>query len=247
MTASLPASDRNQGEDGDQRRRARRTGSSPDACGADPGDGARPARDPGRAGGDLGRLRCDGVARGARVVVDPRRRRRASPVARFDPEGVAPPRRRRRARRVGHRRGPSSRHDGADGRSRGRRPLASSPSSAWASTPSSSDVRRRRRSPGSSRASAPARLRPGCRGPAIPQPMGCESTSWRRSATSTADACTLSPTEYAVLTFLMSHPQQALPVHTIVRRVWGWLPSDWQEHAAHLREPLAAQARRRPS
>ena len=36
----------------------------------------------------------------------------------------------------------------------------------------------------------------------------------------------LSPTEYALLTFLMTHPQQALPVHTIVRRVWGWLPSD---------------------
>ena len=36
----------------------------------------------------------------------------------------------------------------------------------------------------------------------------------------------LSPTEYALLTFLMTHPQQALPAHTIVRRVWGWLPSD---------------------
>ena len=36
----------------------------------------------------------------------------------------------------------------------------------------------------------------------------------------------LSPTEYALLTFLMTHPQQALPTHTIVRRVWGWLPSD---------------------
>lgn len=36
----------------------------------------------------------------------------------------------------------------------------------------------------------------------------------------------LSPTEYALLTFLMTHPQQALPAHTIVRRVWGWFPSD---------------------
>jgi DNA-binding response OmpR family regulator len=36
----------------------------------------------------------------------------------------------------------------------------------------------------------------------------------------------LSPTEYALLTFLMTHPQQALPARTIVRRVWGWLPSD---------------------
>jgi DNA-binding winged helix-turn-helix (wHTH) protein len=36
----------------------------------------------------------------------------------------------------------------------------------------------------------------------------------------------LSPTEYALLTFLMTHPQQALPAHTIVRRVWGGFPSD---------------------
>jgi len=36
----------------------------------------------------------------------------------------------------------------------------------------------------------------------------------------------LSPTEYALLTFLMTHPLQALSIHVIVRRVWGWLPSD---------------------
>jgi len=36
----------------------------------------------------------------------------------------------------------------------------------------------------------------------------------------------LSPTEYALLTFLMTHPQQALTTHTIVRRVWSWFPSD---------------------
>jgi DNA-binding response OmpR family regulator len=36
----------------------------------------------------------------------------------------------------------------------------------------------------------------------------------------------LSPTEYALLTFLMTHPQQVLPTNTIVRRVWGWIPSD---------------------
>ncbi len=35
-----------------------------------------------------------------------------------------------------------------------------------------------------------------------------------------------SPTEYALLTFLMTHPLQALPTQTIVRRVWGWFPSD---------------------
>ena len=56
--------------------------------------------------------------------------------------------------------------------------------------------------------------------------MGCGSTSWRRSATLDGRRLHLSPTEYALLTFLMTHPQQALPVHTIVRRVWGWLPSD---------------------
>lgn len=34
----------------------------------------------------------------------------------------------------------------------------------------------------------------------------------------------LSPTEYELLAFLMAHPQQALPVQTIVRRVWGGFP-----------------------
>jgi DNA-binding response OmpR family regulator len=36
----------------------------------------------------------------------------------------------------------------------------------------------------------------------------------------------LSPTEYALLTFLMTHPRQALSTHTIVREVWGWFTSD---------------------
>jgi two-component system KDP operon response regulator KdpE len=36
----------------------------------------------------------------------------------------------------------------------------------------------------------------------------------------------LSPTEYALLTFLMTHPQQALATSTIVRRVWGWYTAD---------------------
>jgi len=36
----------------------------------------------------------------------------------------------------------------------------------------------------------------------------------------------LSPTEYSLLTFLMTHQLQALSAHVIVRRVWGWLPSD---------------------
>jgi DNA-binding response OmpR family regulator len=36
----------------------------------------------------------------------------------------------------------------------------------------------------------------------------------------------LSPTEYGLLVFFLTHPLQALPTHTIVRRVWGWLPTD---------------------
>jgi len=36
----------------------------------------------------------------------------------------------------------------------------------------------------------------------------------------------LSPTEYSLLTFLMTHQLQALSTHVIVRRVWGWMPSD---------------------
>jgi len=36
----------------------------------------------------------------------------------------------------------------------------------------------------------------------------------------------LSPTEYAVLTLLMTRPHEALPVQTIVRQVWGWSAAD---------------------
>jgi DNA-binding response OmpR family regulator len=36
----------------------------------------------------------------------------------------------------------------------------------------------------------------------------------------------LAPTEYALLTFLMRHPLQALNTQTIVGRVWKWLPAD---------------------
>jgi two-component system KDP operon response regulator KdpE len=36
----------------------------------------------------------------------------------------------------------------------------------------------------------------------------------------------LSPTERAVLTLLMARPDEALPTHAIVRRVWGWTPTD---------------------
>jgi DNA-binding response OmpR family regulator len=39
-------------------------------------------------------------------------------------------------------------------------------------------------------------------------------------------ALALSPTEYAVLTLLMTRPHEALPVQTIVRQVWGWSAAD---------------------
>src|SRR5208283_968558 len=39
-------------------------------------------------------------------------------------------------------------------------------------------------------------------------------------------ALALSPTEYAVLTLLMTRPHEALPVQTIVRQVWGWSATD---------------------
>jgi DNA-binding response OmpR family regulator len=40
------------------------------------------------------------------------------------------------------------------------------------------------------------------------------------------DAVELTATERAVLTLLMAHATDALPIHTIVRRVWGWSPAD---------------------
>jgi two-component system KDP operon response regulator KdpE len=49
---------------------------------------------------------------------------------------------------------------------------------------------------------------------------------WTQECTLDGAPVHLSPTEYALLTFLMTHPQQALLTHTIVRRVWGWFPSD---------------------
>jgi DNA-binding response OmpR family regulator len=36
----------------------------------------------------------------------------------------------------------------------------------------------------------------------------------------------LSPTEYALLTFLMTHPEEALTTQAIVRQVWGWYTAD---------------------
>ncbi|MGD9793579.1 MAG: winged helix-turn-helix domain-containing protein, partial [Acidimicrobiia bacterium] len=49
---------------------------------------------------------------------------------------------------------------------------------------------------------------------------------WSQECTLSGTQLQLSPTEYSLLTFLMTHAQQALATHTIVRRVWGWLPSD---------------------
>jgi DNA-binding response OmpR family regulator len=58
----------------------------------------------------------------------------------------------------------------------------------------------------------------------------------------------LSPTEYSLLTFLMTHQSQALSTHVIVRRVWGWLPSDGKNalriFVNRLRRKLADDPRR---
>jgi len=47
-----------------------------------------------------------------------------------------------------------------------------------------------------------------------------------REVTLHGAALALSPTEYAVLTLLMTRPHEALPAQTIVRQVWGWSASD---------------------
>ncbi|HEY4375692.1 MAG TPA: winged helix-turn-helix domain-containing protein [Acidimicrobiales bacterium] len=49
---------------------------------------------------------------------------------------------------------------------------------------------------------------------------------WTQECDLDGEPLHFSPTEYALLTFLMTHPLQALSAHTIVRRVWGWFPSD---------------------
>ncbi len=49
---------------------------------------------------------------------------------------------------------------------------------------------------------------------------------WTQSATLAGVEIGLSPTEYALLTFLMTRPDVAIPNATIVRRVWEWMPSD---------------------
>jgi DNA-binding response OmpR family regulator len=49
---------------------------------------------------------------------------------------------------------------------------------------------------------------------------------WSQECFLDDEALQLSPTEYALLTFLMTHPQQALASSTIVRRVWGWFTAD---------------------
>ena len=49
---------------------------------------------------------------------------------------------------------------------------------------------------------------------------------WAQQCELAAETVHLSPTEFALLTFFMTHPEQALTTEVIVRRVWGWLPSD---------------------
>jgi DNA-binding response OmpR family regulator len=49
---------------------------------------------------------------------------------------------------------------------------------------------------------------------------------WSQECFLDGELLQLSPTEYALLTFLMTHSGQALPTHTIVREVWGWFTSD---------------------
>jgi DNA-binding response OmpR family regulator len=55
---------------------------------------------------------------------------------------------------------------------------------------------------------------------------GLEVDVWTQECHLAGERIHLSPTEYALLVFLMTHPQQALPINTIVRRVWNGLPND---------------------
>lgn len=49
---------------------------------------------------------------------------------------------------------------------------------------------------------------------------------WTRSCSLAGEPLALSPTEYDLLTFLMSRPSVTLPTSTIVRRVWDPAPAD---------------------
>ena len=49
---------------------------------------------------------------------------------------------------------------------------------------------------------------------------------WTRSCSIGGEVLALSPTEYDLLTFLMSRPSVTLPTSTIVRRVWDPAPAD---------------------
>lgn len=49
---------------------------------------------------------------------------------------------------------------------------------------------------------------------------------WTQQCTLGGEQLLLSPTEYALLTFLMTRPNVALESDNIVCRVWGWMPSD---------------------
>jgi DNA-binding winged helix-turn-helix (wHTH) protein len=49
---------------------------------------------------------------------------------------------------------------------------------------------------------------------------------WSQQCESAGRPLHLSPTEYALLAFLMMRANQALATQTIVRKVWGWPPTD---------------------
>jgi DNA-binding response OmpR family regulator len=58
------------------------------------------------------------------------------------------------------------------------------------------------------------------------QSGGLRVDLWSQECSLDGELLQLSPTEYGLLTFFMTHPAQALPTHTIVREVWGWFTSD---------------------
>jgi two-component system, OmpR family, KDP operon response regulator KdpE len=49
---------------------------------------------------------------------------------------------------------------------------------------------------------------------------------WSQQCQAEARPLRLSPTEYGLLVFLMAHANQSLSTEVIVRKVWGWPPSD---------------------
>ena len=75
--------------------------------------------------------------------------------------------------------------------------------------------------------------------------VGCASTSGRRSARSTGSCSSSLPPSTRLLTFLMTHPGQALPDPHDRPRGLGLVHVRRQERAAHLRESSPPEAARR--